>query len=45
MTYLIITLLMKGTRGRSWLWHCAASRKVAEFLIDIYLPAALWRWG
>jgi len=40
-----------GTRWRSWLRHCATSRKVAGsipdgvigiFIIDIILPAALW---
>jgi len=39
--------------ARSWLRHCAASRKVAgsipevslEFFIDLILPAALLPWG
>jgi len=36
------------TRWRSWLRHCATSRKIAfpmislEFFVDIILPAALW---
>ena len=38
---------------RSWLRHCATSRKVAVsipdgvigFFIAIILPAALWHWG
>jgi hypothetical protein len=42
-----------GCWWRSWLRHCATSRKVAgsisddviEFFIDIFLPAALWSWG
>jgi len=37
-----------GTRWRSWLRHCATSRKVTgsipEFFVDI-LPIALWPWG
>jgi hypothetical protein len=45
MTYLFLTFRMKGTPWRSWLRHCAANRNVTEFLIDILLPAALWRWG
>jgi len=40
-------------RCRSWLRHCATSRKVAGsipdevfgFLIEARLPAALWPWG
>jgi hypothetical protein len=36
-------------RWRSWLRHCALSRKVAgsipDGVIDIPLPAALWPWG
>ena len=40
-----------GTRWRSWLRHCATSRKVTgsmvskEFFIDISLSVALWPWG
>ena len=42
-----------GTRWRSWLRHCATSRKVSgsilmvslEFFIDIILPVALWPWS
>ena len=33
---------------RSWLRHCATSRKIAGvigILIDITLPATLWPWG
>ena len=35
-----------GTRWRSWLRHCATSRKVAGSITDtdIILPAALWPW-
>jgi len=41
----------RGTRWRSWLRHCATSRKVRfplislEFFIDLILLAALWPWG
>jgi len=45
MTSLFITILLRGTRWCSCLRHCAVSRNVAEFLTDIFLPAALWRWG
>jgi hypothetical protein len=42
------TLLHRGTRWRSWLRHCAKSRKVAGSIPDgvsnIILPAALWLW-
>jgi hypothetical protein len=42
----------QGTQWRSWLRHCATSRKVAvsipvlsfDFFVDIILPAALWSW-
>jgi hypothetical protein len=42
-----------GTRWRSWLRHCATSRKVAgsipDGVIEIFhyliFPAALWPWG
>jgi hypothetical protein len=30
-----------GTRSRSWLRHCAKSRKVPMGVIDIILPTAL----
>jgi hypothetical protein len=41
------------TRWRSWLRHCATSRKVAGSIpdgvtgifIDIILSVALWPWG
>ena len=40
---------IKGTRWRSWMRHCATSRKVAgsipDGVIDIILLAALWPWG
>jgi hypothetical protein len=41
---------MGGTRWRSWLRHCATSRKVAGSIsdgvigIDIILSVALWPW-
>ena len=40
----------RDTRWRSWLRHCATSRKVAGsipngIIIYIILPAALWPWG
>jgi len=36
-----------GSRWRSWLRHCATSRKVAGSItdIDIILSAAPWPWG
>jgi hypothetical protein len=42
-----------GTRWRSWLRHCATSRKSRvrfpteslEFVGDLICPAALWLWG
>jgi len=48
-----ITLEIRGTRWRSWLRHCATSRKVADSIpdgvigifIDIILPARLWPRG
>jgi hypothetical protein len=44
------TDMERDTRWRSWLWHCATSRKVAgsiiiESLIDIILPTSLWHFG
>ena len=40
---------LRGTQWRSWLRHCATSRKVAgsipEGVIDMILPAALRPWG
>ena len=43
----------KGTRWRSWVWHCATSLKVGvrfpivslRCFIDVILPAAQWLWG
>jgi len=38
----------RDTRERSWLRHCATSRKVVgsmpDDVIDIILPAVLWPW-
>ena len=42
-----------GTRWRSWMRHCATSRKIAgsipmvslELFINIFLPAAIWPRG
>jgi len=33
-----------GTRWRSWLRHCATTRKIAAST-DIILPTALLPWG
>jgi hypothetical protein len=41
-------LLIRGTRWRSWLRHCATSRQVAgsipDVAIDIILQATIWLW-
>ena len=48
-----VIMLQWSTQWRSWLRHCATSRKVAArflrgslvFFIDIILSAAQWPWG
>ena len=46
---IILTVFDGGTRWRSWLTHCATSRKVVgsipDGVIDIILPVALWPLG
>jgi hypothetical protein len=51
-TFSLCNLHQRGTQWRSWLRHCATSRKIAgsipdgviAIFIDI-IPAALWMWG
>jgi len=50
LRFIIYVCLIRGTRWREWLSHCATSRKVAGSIsddvnwtfIDLNLPAALW---
>jgi len=39
-----ITSAVRSTRWRSWLRHCATSRKVADS-IHCHWNCSLWPWG